>query len=328
MSDDTRSTLMLGETLEIRRVREMIARVGPSRIPVLIEGETGAGKELVAQALHAASGRRGKCVAVNVCAISDGTFEDALFGHVRGAYTGALGARDGFLAEADGGSLFLDEIGGLTMHLQMKLLRALETGEYRPLGAGRDRHSDFRVIAATNEQLDVMVRNGRFRADLSHRLCGVRITVPSLRDRLSDLPLLALHFLHACGAGARGRIDEAGLRELRRHPWPGNVRELQRVIECALLIAGSPALGADDIRIALSQRPGRLSLSDDESFMRRRLIEILESASGDTAKAAERLGVHRATLYRQMRQLGVRVPEVPSGVDASHPVTPPTESLA
>jgi DNA-binding NtrC family response regulator len=164
--------LLIGEAPAVRRLRRTVERIAPSRLPVLIEGPTGSGKELVAELLHQRSGRRGELVAFNVCAIGETMFEDALFGHVRGAYTGASGDAPGFLREAHGGTVFLDEIGGLPPLLQPKLLRALETGVFRPIGSARDSTSDFRLVSATNDGIESLVAAGRVRADIAHRLSG------------------------------------------------------------------------------------------------------------------------------------------------------------
>src|SRR3954470_19051267 len=192
---------IVGDSSAIQQLRALIATVAPTRLPVLVEGPTGSGKELVAAALHQASGRRGRLVAFNVCAIGDALFEDALFGHVRGAFTGAANDSAGFLREADAGTVFLDEISGLPWALQAKLLRAVETGEFRPVGAARDARSDFRVVAATNEHLDDLVECGRFRADLKHRIGGVVISVPTLAERVDDIPDLTRYFARRATGG-------------------------------------------------------------------------------------------------------------------------------
>src|SRR6185436_15443756 len=186
---------LLGESPVMCRVRALIAMVAPTRLPVLVHGATGTGKEIVAAAIHAESGRRGAFVAFNVCAIGDSMFEDALFGHVRGAYTGAVQDAQGFLREANSGTAFFDEISGLALPLQAKLLRAIELGVFRPIGARHDATSDFRVVAATNEHIHDLVANGRFRADLAHRLGGVVIDLPPLAERVEDIGLLARHFV-------------------------------------------------------------------------------------------------------------------------------------
>jgi DNA-binding NtrC family response regulator len=301
---------IVGETLAVRRLRELALRVAPSRVPVLIQGPTGSGKELVAQALHTASRRSGPFVAFNVCAIAESMFEDTLFGHVRGAFTGAVGEARGYLAEAHHGTLFLDEISGLTLASQAKLLRAIETREFRPVGARADRTSDFRVVAATNEDLDTLVDAGRFRPDLLYRLRGVSIEVPPLRDRSADIPLLADHFAQQMApVGKRIEIRPEALAMLEGHGWPGNVRELRQAIECAVALGDGKVLGRDEVAAALQQvHSHRLNIGPDE-LARAWLREVLEGHEWNTARAAAELGIHRATLYRRMQRLGLRLRE-------------------
>lgn len=292
---------IIGESRPIVQLREMIAMAAPTRLPVLIEGPTGSGKELVAAALHEASGRRGSFVAFNVCAIGESMFEDALFGHVRGAYTGALNDAPGFLVEADGGTAFFDEIGSLQVGLQAKLLRAIETGEFRPIGGKRDVRSAFRIVSATNERLSELVAEGRVRADLAHRIGAVILTVPALAERACDLPLLVRHFLDRAGRPGLLVTKEA-VRELQEYDWPGNVRELKQLVEWAAVLTGE-ALTAECVRGILSQR-GRPRVERDVSLdERRELRDVLERHGWDTETAARELGVHRATLYRRMKQL-------------------------
>jgi two-component system NtrC family response regulator len=296
---------LVGESAPMRQLRALIARVAPTRLPVLIEGPTGSGKELVAAQLHCASGRTGSLVAFNVCAIGESMFEDALFGHVRGAYTGAIGEAMGYLREANGGSAFFDEVSGLPLPLQAKLLRAIETGVFRPIGAARDARSDFRPIAATNDDLTELVRHGRFRADLWHRMSGVVLRVPALVDRIDDVPLLARHFL-----GAAARVTDDAMAALMSRAWPGNVRELRQVLEAASVFANG-AIDAVAIAAAVANRgtsapnansPAR-SLAE-----RSELVAVLESAAWDTGRAASELGIHRATMYRRMKRHGIEIP--------------------
>ena len=296
---------LVGESAPMRQLRALIARVAPTRLPVLIEGPTGSGKELVAAQLHCASGRTGSLVAFNVCAIGESMFEDALFGHVRGAYTGAIGEAMGYLREANGGTAFFDEVSGLPLPLQAKLLRAIETGVFRPIGAARDARSDFRPIAATNDDLSELVRHGRFRADLWHRMSGVVLRVPALIDRIDDVPLLARHFL-----GAAARVTDDALAALMSRAWPGNVRELRQVLDAASVFANG-AIDAVAIEAAVANRgtsapnansPAR-SLAE-----RSELVAVLESAAWDTGRAASELGIHRATMYRRMKRHGIEIP--------------------
>jgi DNA-binding NtrC family response regulator len=306
----TQTTLrdpIIGDTPAVRELRAVITQIAPFKLPVLVQGPTGSGKELVAQALHAASARAGAFVAFNVCAISESMFEDALFGHVQGAFTGATGDTSGYLTEADGGTLFLDEISGLPLPAQAKLLRAIETREFRPVGARTDRRSDFRVIAATNEDLRTLAGQGRFRSDLLFRLSGIIIQVPPLAERLDDVPALAHHFAREVTPnGGPVEVSSAALRDLQSYDWPGNVRELRQVIECAIALAGSAVLGRGELSAAL-KRVGRHPLNVQPGDAARQwLADVLEQHGWDTERAARHLGVHRATVYRRMQQLGLR----------------------
>jgi two-component system, NtrC family, response regulator AtoC len=312
--------ILLGESLSIQRVRSLIARIATSDLPVLVQGETGTGKELVAQALHIASGRPGAFVALNACAIAETVFEDALFGHVRGAFTGAVADNIGYLAEADRGTVFLDEISALPAPAQAKLLRALETKQFRPLGARCDRASDFRIVAATNVPLDDLIATGDFRRDLARRLRAVTIAMPPLADRLSDVPILVQHFVASVvmRAGAAASIDADAMQLLQSHSWPDNVRELRQVVECAL------ALGPDRSRLdrravgaaleLVCCNPPRGRARDNEE--RSRLIQTLEMCGWRIGDAAAQLGVHRTTLFRRMRRLEITVPHARRSIHA------------
>lgn len=293
--------ILLGESEAIRRVRWLIGKLARTSIPVLVHGPTGAGKELVARALHVSSGRSGRLVASNVCAIADGLFESTVFGHVRGAFTGAIADAPGLLLEAHGGTAFLDEIGGLAPSGQAKLLRALESHEFRPLGGKIDRRSDFRLVAATNENLDVSVVAGRFRADLLYRLAGATIAVPPLSSRPEDIPLLTRHFL-----GQRP-ITDGALAVLAEQPWAGNVRELRGVVECAAALTDRSEVTGVAVEEALALR--RLSRAPQPPLSRTNrvaqpLLAALAAHQGDVDAVAAALGVHRATVYRRLRRLG------------------------
>jgi DNA-binding NtrC family response regulator len=300
----------------MRELRRLIRAVAPARIAVLIEGDTGTGKELVAAMLHRESGRDGAFVAFNVCAVGETMFEDALFGHVRGAYTGALGESLGFLREANGGSAFFDEVGGLGAPMQAKLLRALESGVFRPIGASRDAQSDFRTIAATNEHVDDLVAAGRLRSDLAHRLSGIVLPVPALAERVEDIPILAEHF-------ARGVPVTAGARRiLQDRVWTGNVRELKQVIDAALVFSRT-VIDVDAVSTALAHRSRRSperaeraaldpvpseSANDWLAVERQRLTRLLHVADWNAGRVATDLGVHRSTLYRRLKRLGIVLP--------------------
>src|SRR6266516_1100384 len=301
---------IIGQSLPIQRLRTLIAKIGPLDLPVLIQGPTGSGKELVAQAVHAASGRLGRLVAFNVCAIPDNLLEAALFGHVRGGFTGAHHDVPGYLVEADQGTVFFDEIGGLPLALQPKLLRTIETRDFRPVGGRADRHSEFRVVSATNNQLEPLIQRGDFRADLAYRLRATVLPVPSLKARMEDVPLLADFFLR----GARKKddperaIEAAGLDLPLAYDWPGNVRELRYVVETAAALSPERVLRVADLHEALTQGNAGSGPLSECTGARRRVLDALEGAAWDTAPAARALCVHRATVYRWMRRVGIDPP--------------------
>jgi DNA-binding NtrC family response regulator len=296
---------LVGVSVAMRQLRALIARVAGTTLPVLIQGETGSGKELVARALHGASGRSGPLTALNICAVPEPMFEATLFGHVRGAFTGAVASSAGYLSEANHGTLFLDEISGLPLQAQAKLLRAVELKEFRPVGAGVDRRSDFRLVAATNEDLQEAARTGSFRLDLLQRLSGIRIVIPPLRSRREDIAPLAEHFLrgHRCDANrALTQLEPAALAVLEAYEWPGNIRQLRLVLECACALVDS-SIGRGDILPLLSGPT--TAIAPISQPQQRRLIEALMRAEWDVDRAAAELGVHRATVYRRLKRLGI-----------------------
>lgn len=302
--------LLLGESDAMRRLRGLVRRIGPTDIPVLIEGPTGVGKELVAQALHSLSRRHGAMVALNVAAIPDAMFEASVFGHVRGAFTGAVGDNSGFVSEAHGGSLFLDEIGSLPMGLQPKLLRVLETRQYRPVGARTDRASDFRLIAASNTSLLQSVREGSFRADLHHRIAAITIQVPALRERVADVEILARHFLQSFAMRHHRRVSLLGdaIATLEQYAWPGNVRELRSVVEAAIVMSEGDEVTGADVRRLIDLRLAVAESDDAREAQRGEIVAALARHDGDTHRVAEELEVNRATVYRWMQQMGIRTP--------------------
>ena len=306
--------VLIGDSPAMRETRAMVERLAPSSLSVLIEGPTGVGKELVAQALHRQSGRHGRLVAVNVCAIPDAMFESLLFGHVRGAFTGAVNDHVGHLTEAHGGTLFLDEIGELPLHLQAKLLRVLETRTFRKVGGRHDEGSDFRLVVATNAELGRAVAAGRFRADLAYRFGAAVIRVPSLQQRQEDIPALAAHFATLVSAQPR-QLSPAALRVLQAYDWPGNVRELRHVIEFASALSPDVSLEADAIVAAIGHRassstesaraPGFTPMEDQE---RRALVQCLERHGWHVPSVARELGVTRKTVYARIQRFGVEIP--------------------
>lgn len=306
--DEAIARLLIGESDAIRRLRLTIAQIAPAQLPILIVGPTGAGKELVARAVHAASMQSGDLVAFNVCAVSESMFEATLFGHVKGAFTGAVTDTAGYLAEANGGTLFLDEISGLPLGAQAKLLRAIETGVYRPVGAGRDRLSRFRVVAATNEDLAPRVVNGGFREDLYHRLGGFVLRVPPLRERATDVRILIDHFL-AMRGDLTLRVSESSMALLEEYAWPGNIRELRHVLERMALLAGTDRTITQGVARAAIDSGRELHMRKvddlDREVARSALFKALEESGWNADRAAELLGVHRATIYRRMQREGL-----------------------
>lgn len=322
VTDASLATQLIGNSTVMGRLRALILKVAPTEASVLIQGPTGAGKELVAHALHRASGRTGTFVPFNVCAIPETMFDDALFGHVKGAFTGATADAPGFLTEAHQGTVFLDEINSLAPWAQVKLLRAIETKSFRPLGSRRERESDFRVVTATNADLGALVRDARFRADLAHRLDGFVLDVPPLRERPDDIPLLARHFLERWDGRARYALSDGAVAALEAYDWPGNVRELKKVIERAAVLAPEACITGEVVMGALGRASTVRSLHPArEQHERRLLLEALDAANWKTDQAAFALGVSRATVYRRMGALGIapprRRPLSGSGADAA-----------
>lgn len=298
---------MIGDSVPMQRLRALVETAAPTRLSVLIEGPTGAGKELVAAAIHELSGRDGPFVAFNVTAIGDSMFEDALFGHVRGAFTGAVSDSAGFLREANRGTAFFDEISGLPVRLQIKLLRAIETGRFRPVGARSDAASDFRIVAATNESPERLLDARELRIDLMYRVAAVRIAVPALQDRLEDLPALVSHFVADSSRPALP-VTPAAMRLLQERPWPGNVRELRHFVHWVVALA-TDAIDERVLRdlMAIETRPVSVTaLADGQERLRVR--EALEQHGWDTEQTATALGVNRATVYRWMRKFQLSGP--------------------
>ena len=302
---------LIADAPAMQPVLQMIARVGPSDANILITGENGTGKGLVAQALHAVSTRATRpLVTVNAGGVSEGVFESELFGHVRGAFTDAKADRVGRFELADQGTLFLDEIANVPLSQQAKLLRVIETGEFERLGSSRTRRVDTRIITATNADLNEEVNGGRFRQDLLFRLNTIEIRLPPLRDRREDLPLLAQHFLRQHAQRYRKRLtgfESGAMQILLEHSWPGNVRELDHAIERAVLMAqGSTVKGSDlGLRSTRGEGPARLedmSLEDVECFL---IKKAMSRYDGNVSHAARGLGLSRSALYRRLQRYGL-----------------------
>jgi DNA-binding NtrC family response regulator len=302
--------VMIAQSPAMQPVLELIARVGPSDANVLITGEPGTGKEVVARSMHTMSLRAAKpMVTVNAGGLAEGVFESELFGHVKGAFTDARMDRVGRFEMADGATLFLDEIANVPMNLQSKLLRVLESGEMERVGSSKTRRVDVRVLSATNANLHQESAQGRFREDLLFRLNTIEIHLPPLRDRREDIPQLAAHFLRTHAGRYRKNIagfDSAALQALLNNPWQGNVRELNHVVERAVLMAQENQIRPQDLALrAHRDAPGRLdemSLEEVEAFLIRK---ALDRHQGNVSQAAATLGLSRSALYRRLQRHGL-----------------------
>jgi DNA-binding NtrC family response regulator len=301
---------LIAEAPAMRPVIEMIRQVAPSDANVLITGENGTGKGLVAQALHSLSPRAAKSmITVNMGGLSETLFESELFGHVKGAFTDAKTDRSGRFELADESTLFMDEIANIPLNQQAKLLRVIETGEFERVGSSKTLRANVRLISATNANLHDEVAAGRFRQDLLFRLNTIEIRVPPLRDRREDIMPLANHFLHQVTQRYRkeiGAFDETAREQLLRHPFPGNVRELDHVIERAVLMTRGPQIKASDLGLTTGAGDSRsleaMSLEEVEAFL---IKKALARNDGNARKAAEALGLSRSAFYRRLQQYGL-----------------------
>ncbi len=339
---------IVGESPALRDVLARVEQVAPTASTVLLRGETGTGKELVARAVHINSPREKKpFVRVNCAALAPGVLESELFGHEKGAFTGAIGRRVGRFELADGGTLFLDEVGDLTPEVQVKLLRVLQEREFERVGGTDTVTVDVRVVSATHRDLESLIGDGKFREDLYYRLNVFPIALPPLRDRPGDIPALVEHFVgkfaQSTGKVVRG-ADDATLAELQAYPWPGNVRELENIIERAMILTRGPTLSAVDLdfgrrplttpgtrpserQMAAVADPGKSDagrslykrLSDQE---RSEIIASVERCQGNIAHAARALGVNRSTLYYRMRKHGLEH-LLPTREEGAAPEPPP-----
>ncbi len=308
---------LLGESAPMRRLREEIARVASTDARVLITGENGTGKELVARHIHRLSERGGsRLVEVNCAAIPEDLIESELFGHVRGSFTGASEDRRGKFEEADGATLFLDEVADMSAKTQAKVLRALQEGRFTRVGGTRPIESDARVLSATNKNLGEEIRRGAFREDLYFRLAVVPIEVPALRERTDDIPLLAEHFLREA-SGRFGRkpksLSAPAVEALERYRWPGNVRELKNLIERLMILSPSEEVRREDLPAEIRGAIGEAIAPDAplrdarEDFERRYILAALRRNRGNVSRTAEALDLERSNLYRKLKAYGIEV---------------------
>lgn len=324
LADESSFSNIVGKSKGMREVFDLISKVVDAPVPVLITGESGTGKELIAHALHYQGERRNRpFLAQNCAAFSENLLESELFGHAKGAFTGAVRDREGLFEAADGGTLFLDEIGELAPTLQAKLLRVLQDGTFSRVGETKARKVDVRIVAATNRDLKVMVKEGKFREDLFYRLNVVRVHLPPLRERKEDIPLLIEHFLnkgcHDLGKGGK-RLSNDALKKLLEYSWPGNIRELKNEIERAVLLSGDDSeIGAsllsEDLREASGsiysgsegeQTPVAGSLKEAVLSLEKKMIEdALAKTGGNKSEAARVLGVSRSNLIAKAQSFGL-----------------------
>jgi DNA-binding NtrC family response regulator len=300
---------MIGESPAMREVFRMIERAGPTDKPILIQGESGTGKELVAQALHQASNVADKpMVVINCAALPEHLLESELFGHEKGAFTGASAAKPGLFEVADGGTLFIDEIGELAQPLQAKMLRVLEDGSLRRVGSTKERKVKVRLLSATNRDMREAVKAGSFREDLYYRIDVMTLRLPPLRERRDDIPLLVAHF-----AGEDWQVDPQALQAIQRYHWPGNVRQLINAIERAKILADDEIIRLENLPPVVSEAlddPTYEQIdheADSASLQKAHVAEIMKRESGNKARAARVLGVSRRTLYRLLEKYDISV---------------------
>jgi len=302
---------LVGSSPGLQRVLRLIEKVAPTDSTVLVRGASGTGKELVARALHMNSPRRERpLVTINCAALQETLLESELFGHEKGAFTGALQAKPGLFEVAEGGTLFIDEIAEMAPGLQAKLLRVLEDGHYRRVGGTQETHADVRVVAATNKPLEEEMKAGRFREDLYYRLAVVTIELPLLRERPRDIPDLVEHFLTTRQVGpTRSRIDPEAAAALAQYSWPGNVRELANVLERAQILAENHVITLDDLPDSIVDAAPLAVAGADPGLLReverRHVLEVLEEYKGNKVQAARALGISRRALYRLIAKYGL-----------------------
>jgi len=308
---------MVGQSAKMHEVYDLIEKIAPTESSVLIMGENGSGKELVAQAIHQSSARKDRpLVKMNCAAVPDNLLESELFGHTKGAFTGAYFSKKGRIQAADGGTLFLDEIGDMSPSAQAKVLRFLESGEIQQVGSTEIAFVNVRVVAATNKAIMDMVEQKAFREDLFYRLNVFSITVPPLRDRKEDIPLLLDYFIEKCAEANginRPRLSPSARNYLRGYDWPGNVRQLRNFVERLMVMKEGDLIELNAVRQFLTPKANQANISDSiislqdarKEFERDYILSVLESNEWRVAKVAEILGLDRVNLYRKMRQLGI-----------------------
>jgi DNA-binding NtrC family response regulator len=308
---------IIGKSEAMQEVFRMIERAGPTDKAILIQGESGTGKELVAKALHRASPRAERpMVVINCAALPESLLESELFGHEKGAFTGAIATKQGLFEVADGGTLFIDEIGELAGSLQAKLLRVLEDGSMRRVGSIKERRVDVRLLAATNRDMEKEVAAGRFREDLFYRINVMSLQLPPLRDRDGDIPLLVQRFL-----GHEWTIQPTALRSLEAYRWPGNIRQLVNALERAQIMADNKSIGVDDLprevvtaaKLKSEPEPPVVEGGRLVDIQRAHILEVLRREHGNKARAARALGVNRRSLYRLMEKYNIRFTESSDG---------------
>jgi two-component system response regulator AtoC len=324
---------IIGTSANIQDVLRMISRLKDTRTPVLISGESGTGKELVARAIHfRGTMAQTPFVAVDCGSLVPTLMESELFGYEKGAFTGAIKTKAGLFQAANGGTIFLDEIGELPLEMQAKLLRVLQEKEVRPVGSNANVTIDVRVIAATNRDLEAAYRDGTFRKDLYFRLNVVTVHLPALRDRRSDIPMLVHHFLDRYAAGANLQVTSAAMKSLLHYDWPGNVRELENCVARAVTLGDHHTIDVHDLPPAIrTEQPSATPMSPQDSasisttalaeMERMTILRVFEQANGDKALAGKMLGISRATLYRKLKRYNIPV-------KAASPVTPEQQRAA
>ena len=321
---------IIGNSAALEAVLDGVKRVAPTSSTVLIQGETGTGKESIAHAIHSISPRcRQSFIKLNCAAIQLDLLESGLFGHEKGAFTGAIAQKLGRFELADKGTLFLDEVGDIPPSLQPKLLRILQEQEFERLGSSRTHQVDVRLVAATHRDLAEMVRNGEFRSDLYFRLNVFPVTLPPLRDRREDIPALVNHFVEVLGRRIGRQIDNVPLETMMAlcsYDWPGNIRELQNLIERAVILSEdgvlpNPLLTGDTRRISVTQSPTNLNLKDSERALILRSLEAAGWVIGGLNGAAARLGLKRTTLICKMQRHGISRPSIEDKIDMSELTT-------